>query len=198
MTLTGKETYGRGDTTVIGQVLKVLATKPDAVFVASAGSPAVLPQKKLRERGFTGPIYQTHGIATDDFMRLGGKDSEGATFAGEAYTVAADLPPDSPFRKVTSAYIDAYKAAVGQDPVIFGAHVFDSMELVRLAVPAAMKAGKPGTPEFRAGLRDAIEGTRELHLNNGLANMSPTDHNGYDERSAFLITVKDGKFRLVK
>ncbi len=198
LTITGKEVYARSDASVTGQVLKTLAAKPDAVFIASAGTPAVLPQKALRERGYKGPIYQTHGVATEEFIKLGGKDVEGTVFAGEAYTVADDLDANDPFRRVTSAYVDAYRASQNQPPVIFGAHVFDSMQLVQKALPAALKAGKPGTPEFRAALRDNIEQTKDVYLNNGLANMSPTDHNGYDQRSAFIIKVQDGRFRLVK
>jgi len=198
LSIAGKEVYARSDASVTGQVLKTLAAKPDAVFIASAGTPAVLPQKALRERGYKGPIYQTHGVATDDFIKLGGKDVEGAIFAGEAYTVADDLDAGDPFRKVTTAYIEAYRASQNQPPVIFGAHVFDSMQLVAKALPGALKAGKPGTAEFRAALRDGIEQTKDVYLNNGLANMSPTDHNGYDQRSAFLIKVEGGKFRLVK
>jgi branched-chain amino acid transport system substrate-binding protein len=198
LSIVGKEVYARSDASVTGQVLKTLAAKPDAVFIASAGTPAVLPQKALRERGYKGPIYQTHGVATEEIIKLGGKDVEGTVFAGEAYTIADDLDANDPFRKVTSAYVDAYRASQNQPPVIFGAHVFDSMQLVKKALPAAMKAGKPGTPEFRAALRDNIEQTRDVYLNNGRANMSPTDHNGYDQRSAFIIKVQDGKFRLVK
>ncbi len=81
--LTTHEVYARSDASVTGQVLKVIATKPDAVFIASAGTPAVLPQRALRERGYKGPIYQTHGVATEEFIKLGGKDVEGAVFAGE-------------------------------------------------------------------------------------------------------------------
>ncbi|MBV9079442.1 MAG: ABC transporter substrate-binding protein, partial [Methylobacteriaceae bacterium] len=198
LAVTTKEVYARSDTSAHGQVLKVMATKPDAVFIASAGSPAVLPHKLLRERGYKGPIYQTHGVALDDFLRLGGKDVEGTIFAGEAFTVADDLPADSPFRKAVAGFVDAYRGVHGQPPSIFGAHLSDAMQLVVRAAPEAMKAGKPGTPEFRAALRDGIERLREVYLNNGLATMSPTDHNGYDERSAFIIKVEDGKFRLVK
>lgn len=198
ITIVAREGYGRTDQAVTGQTLKLIAAKPDAVFIASAGTPAVLPHRSLRERGYTGPIYQTHGVATDEFIRLGGKEVEGAIFAGEAYTVADDLAADDPFRRITQTFIEAYRKNVGQPPVIFGAHVFDSMQLVERALPAALKGGKPGTPEFRAALREGIEGLREVHLNNGLASMSPTDHNGYDQRSAFIIKVEGGKFRLVK
>jgi branched-chain amino acid transport system substrate-binding protein len=198
VTLTGHEVYARSDASVTGQVLKIIATKPDAVFVASAGTPAVLPQKALRERGYKGPIFQTHGVATDEFIKLGGKDVDGAIFTGEAFTVVNDLPADSPFRKPTNAFIDAYKAANGVIPSIFGAHLWDSMSHVERAIPAALKVAKPGTPEFRAALRDEIEKTKDFALNNGLSNMTPDNHNGYDERSAFVIEVKDGAFHLVK
>jgi branched-chain amino acid transport system substrate-binding protein len=198
VTLTGHEVYARSDASVTGQVLKIIATKPDAVFVASAGTPAVLPQKALRERGYKGPIFQTHGVATEEFIKLGGKDVDGAIFTGEAFTVVNDLPTDSPFRKPTTAFIDAYKAANGNIPSIFGAHLWDSMSHVERAIPAALKVAKPGTAEFRAALRDEIEKTKEFALNNGLSNMTPDNHNGYDERSAFVIEVKDGAFHLVK
>jgi branched-chain amino acid transport system substrate-binding protein len=196
--LTTHEVYARSDASVTGQALKVIATKPDAVFIASAGTPAVLPQKALRERGYKGPIYQTHGVATEEFIKLGGKDVEGAMFTGEAFTIAQDLAANDPFKKPTEEYVKAYQAANNQAPNIFGAHVWDVIELLGRAAPAALKAGKPGTPEFRAALRDQLEKNKDVYLNNGLSNMSPTDHNGYDERSAFLIKVDGGKFRLVK
>lgn len=198
ITLTTHEVYARNDTSVTGQILKVLATRPDAVFIAAAGSPAVLPQKGLRERGYAGPIYQTHGIATVEFIKLGGKDVEGAIFAGEAFTIAADLPDDSPFKKPTTSYIKAYEAAHGQPPAIFGAHVIDSVALLERALPVALKVAKPGTPEFRVAIRDEIEKIKDLYLNNGLSNMSATDHGGYDERSAFMIKIENGKFTPVK
>jgi len=198
LTLLGKEVYARGDSSVTGQVLKIISSKPDAVFIASAGTPAVLPQKALRERGYKGPIYQTHGIATDDFIKLGGKDVEGAIFAGEAYTISQDLDENDPFRKVTAQYINAYRASHNQAPVIFGAHLYDSIQLVANALPDALKSGKPGSPEFRSAMRDGLEKTKNVYLNNGLSNMTPNDHNGYDERSAFIIKVEGGKFRLVK
>ena len=199
ITLTGHEVYARSDASVTGQVLKVLATRPDAVFIASAGTPAVLPQKALRERGYKGPVFQTHGVATEEFIKLGGKDVEGAIFTGEAFTVVNDLPADSPFRKTTAAFVDAYKAANGGvTPSIFGAHLWDSMTLVEHAIPAALKVAKPGTEEFRAALRSEIEKGKDIALNNGLSSMTADNHNGYDERSAFVIEVKDGGFHLVK
>jgi branched-chain amino acid transport system substrate-binding protein len=198
ITLTTHEVYARSDTSVTGQVLKIIATKPDAVFVASAGTPAVLPQKALRERGYTGPVYQTHGVATEEFIKLGGKDVEGVIFSGEPFTIANDLEKSSPFRKVANDYLARFEKANGAKGNIFGAHLFDSFVLLQNAIPNALKAAKPGTPEFRAALRDELEKTKNVYLNNGLSNMTPTDHNGYDPSSVFFIKVENGAFHLAK
>jgi branched-chain amino acid transport system substrate-binding protein len=197
--MTTHEVYARGDASVTGQILKIIASKPDAVFIAAAGTPAVLPQKALRERGYTGPIYQTHGIVSDAFLKLGGKDVEGAVFAGEAFTVVNDLPADSAFRKVPAEYTAAFKAANGGTaPDMFGAHLWDSVALVAKAVPGALAKAKPGTPEFRAALRDEIEKGKDIYINNGLSTMSAADHNGYDERTAIPIKIENNQFRLMK
>ena len=197
--LTTHEVYARNDASVTGQVLKIIASKPDAVFIAAAGTPAVLPQKALRERGYKGPIYQTHGVATNEFIKLGGKDVEGAVFAGESFTIAHDLPQDSPLRKPTEEYIAAYRGAHGgESPNLFGAHLWDMIVLLGRAAPNALKAGKPGSAEFRSALRDELERGKDVYLNNGLSNMTASDHNGYDKRSAFLIKVEGGAFRLHK
>ncbi|GAC1335980.1 MAG: ABC transporter substrate-binding protein [Beijerinckiaceae bacterium] len=196
--LTTHEVYARNDTSVTGQILKIIATKPDAVFIAAAGTPAVLPQRALRERGYTGPVYQTHGVATEEFIKLGGKDVEGIIFAGEPFTIANDLPETSPFRKAATTYLTRYEAANHSTGNIFGAHLFDSYTLLEHAIPAALKASKPGTPEFKSALRDEIEKTKDLYLNNGLSNMTPTDHNGYEPSSIVFIKVEGGAFHLVK
>jgi len=196
--MTTHEVYARADTSATGQALKVISTNPDAVFIASAGTPAVLPQQALRERGYTGKIFQTHGVATEEFIKLGGANVEGAVFAGEAFTIAADLAAENPFRRATEEFVSAYQAANGQKPNLFAAHLWDAVALIEKAAPSALKAARPGTPEFRAALRDELERGQNVYLNNGLSNMSKADHNGYDERSAFLIKVEGGKFRLLE
>jgi branched-chain amino acid transport system substrate-binding protein len=198
LTVTTHEVYARADTSVTGQALKVLATNPDAVFIASAGTPAVLPQEALRDRGYTGKIFQTHGIASEEFIKLGGAKVEGAVFTGEAFTIAEDLPSDNPFRRVREEFVSSYEKVNGGKPNIFAAHLWDAVALLKRAAPSALKAAKPGTPEFRVALRDELERGKDVHLNNGLSTMSPTDHNGYDERSTFLIKVEGGKFRLLE
>jgi branched-chain amino acid transport system substrate-binding protein len=198
MTVTTHEVYARADTSATGQALKVMATNPEAVFIASAGTPAVLPQEALRERGYAGKIFQTHGVATEEFIKLGGSTVEGVVFSGEAFTVADDLPEDDPLRLVRDEFVLSYEKANGQKPNIFGAHLWDAIALLKRAAPEALKAAKPGTPEFRLALRDELERGKDVYLNNGISTMSATDHNGYDQRSAFLIRVDGGRFRLLE
>ncbi|MFB9265398.1 ABC transporter substrate-binding protein [Bradyrhizobium erythrophlei] len=198
LTVTTHEVYARADTSVTGQALKVIGTSPEAVFIASAGTPAVLPQEALRERGYSGKIFQTHGVASEEFIKLGGANVEGAVFTGEAFTIAQDLPANDPFRQVREEFVASYEKVNGGKPNIFAAHLWDAIALFKRAVPNALKAAKPGTPEFRTALRDELERGKDVYLNNGLSTMSSTDHNGYDERSAFLIKVEGSKFRLVR
>jgi len=198
LTVTTHEVYARADTSVTGQALKVIATNPEAVFIASAGTPAVLPQEALRARGYAGKIFQTHGVATEDFIKLGGANVEGAVFSGEAFTIADDLASDDPFRRARDEFVAAYERANGNKPNMFAAHLWDAVTLIKRAAPNALKTAKAGTPEFRAALRDELERVKDVYLNNGLSTMTPDNHNGYDARSAFLIKVEGGKFRLAR
>lgn len=198
MNIVDSEVYARTDTSTTGQVLKLMAAKPDAIFIAASGTPAVVPQKELRDRGYKGPIFQTHGVASPAFIQAGGKDVEGTVISAEPFVVASQLPDSNPFKKVALDFVAKYKEANGAPPAIFAAHMVDGMSIVAAAVPAALKKGQPGTPEFRAALRDAIEQTKELYLNNGLLSMSPTDHCGYDQRSALVMKVENGAWKLIQ
>ncbi len=198
ITITDTERFARADSSVTGQVLKMMAGKPQTVLIAGAGTPAALPQKTLRERGFTGVIYQTHGIANNDFLRVGGKDVEGTILPAGPMLVAARLPDSNPIKKVALDYVTRYEAAYGAGSVAtFGAHAFDAMLLVQAAIPAALAKGEPGTAAFRSGLRDGIEGLHGVVLNHGISTMSPTDHNGFDERARVMVTIKNGSWVLL-
>jgi branched-chain amino acid transport system substrate-binding protein len=195
--LVATEYFQRTDPSVTGQSLKLLAARPDAVLVAGVGGPAVLPQITLREQGYKGAIYQTHGVATDDFIRLGKDKVEGTVLAAGPMLVIDDIPDSNPTKKVAQGYIAAYEKQFGGKPATFGANTYDSGLIVQRAIPAAAKAGKPGTEAFRSALRDAIEQEREIVGCQGVFNMSPTNHNGMDERARVLVIVKDGRFRLL-
>ena len=190
------ERFARSDTSVTGQVLKVMAAKPDAVLIAGAGTPAALPQKTLHERGYAGKYYQTHGIANNDFLRVGGKDVEGTILPAGPVLVASELADTNPVKATASDYVKRYEAANGAGSVAtFGAHAYDAATLLDASIPEALKHGKPGTPEFRAALRDAMESQKNLVLTHGVANMTPDDHNGFDERARVMVTIADGKWK---
>lgn len=197
--LTSDERYGRADTSVTGQALKLVAAKPDAILVAASGTGAALPQIALRERGFTGLIYQTHGAVTYDFIRIAGKSAEGVVMASGPAGVADLLPDNHPTKAAGMAFIKAYEGKHGPNSRNqFAAHANDAALILQRVVPVALKTAKPGTPEFRAAVLKALESEKEIVAAHGVYNFTPTDHDGLDERGAVVITVKDGKFEMLK
>jgi branched-chain amino acid transport system substrate-binding protein len=193
------ERFTRTDQSVTGQALKLLSAKPDAVFIAATGGPAVLPQAALLEKGYKGKLYQTHGVATNDFIRIGGAKVEGTLMAGGPMLVADDLPASNPIKAVAQGYIKAYDAKFGAGTTsTFGANTWDAGLLLGKAIPEALKKAKPGTPEFRAALRDALEATKEVVGAQGVFTMTPQNHNGMDARARVMMTVKGGKWTLVQ
>lgn len=194
------ESYARPDTSVTGQVLKLIAARPDAVLVAGAGTPAALPQKELRGRGYQGRIYQTHGVANADFLRVVGADGEGTKLPAGPILVAEQLPADNPTRQPGLDYIKVYEAAHGPGSTSsFGAHMWDAGLLLQAALPAALETGaKPGTAEFRKALRDALENVKDVAGAHGVFNMSPSDHAGLDERARIMVEIRDGKWVYLK
>jgi branched-chain amino acid transport system substrate-binding protein len=195
--IVASERYARADQSVTGQALKLVGAKPDAVLIAAVGGPAVLPQATLYDLGYKGRIYQTHAVATDDFIRLGKDKVEGTILAAGSMLVIDDVAETDPIRKVALVYIGAYEKQYGQKPATFGANTWDAGLLLERAIPVALKVAKPGSEAFRAALRDALEQERNVVGCQGVFNMSPTNHNGMDERARVLVTVRDGKFRLV-
>ena len=192
----GNERFARNDTSVTGQVLKIMSAKPDAVLVAGSGTPAALPQKTLKERGYTGTMYQTHGVANADFLRVGGKDVEGTFLPSGPVLVAMQLPATHPVRKSAMVYVEAYEAVYGKGSVsTFGAHAWDAGLLMTAAIPQALKKAKPGTAEFRAALRDSLETVRDVPGAHGIFNMSPTDHLGLDQRGRVMVKIENGAWK---
>jgi branched-chain amino acid transport system substrate-binding protein len=189
------ERFNRTDASVTGQVLKLIAAKPDAVLIAGAGTPTVLPQRTLVERGYKGAIYQTHGIATPEFIKLGGKDVEGTLFPTQPVVVARTLPADHPAKKAALAFVNAYEAQYGPNTVTqFAGDAAGVYPRLQDAVARALKTAQPGTPEFRAALRTELEHAHELVVPNGVVNTSAKDHVGLDQRASVMGIIKGGKF----
>jgi len=196
LTIIASERYSRTDTSVTGQVLKLVSAKPDAILIAASGTPAVLPQRTLKERGYAGQYYQTHGVANNDFLRVGGKDVEGTYLPAGPVLVADQLPPNNPVKASALDYIAKYEAANGKGSVsTFGAHAWDAGRLMSAAAAVALKTAQPGTPAFRAALRDALEKINELHGAHGVFNMSPTDHLGLDQRARVMVKIENGAWK---
>lgn len=193
--IVASERYARNDTSVTGQILKIMSAKPDAVLIAASATPAVLPQKTLVERGYKGKIYQTHGIGTLDFLKVGGKDVEGTLFPTGPAVVARGLPDNNPVKKVALEFTRKYEAAYGAGTTTqFAGDAWGAYMLIANAVPKALKTAKPGTKEFRAALRTAIENTTNLTVPQGVINMTPKDHVGLDQRSRVMGRITGNKF----
>ncbi|SAK92076.1 extracellular ligand-binding receptor [Caballeronia ptereochthonis] len=195
--IVANERFARNDASVTGQVLKMMSQNPDAVLIAGAGTPAALPQKTLKERGYKGKIYQTHGVANNDFLRVCGKDCEGTFLPAGPLLVAEQLPDSNPVKQAALTYKKAYEGAYGAGSVsTFGGHAWDAGLILQRAIPAALKKGQPGTPAFREALRAAIEETRNLPASHGIFNMSPNDHSGLDQRARVMVEIVGGKWKL--
>ncbi len=193
------ERYARADTSVTGQVIKLLSADPDAVVVGGSGTGGALPHIGLVERGYKKPIYHNHGTVNREFIKVGGKKVEGAIAPTGPLIVPEDLPADNEVKPVASDFTKRYEDKFGEGTRnAFGGYSYDGYLLLNAAVPAALEKAKPGTPEFRQALRDALEDAKNVVGTHGVYNMSPEDHTGLDERARVLVIVDDGKWRLKK
>src|SRR4029078_1871615 len=197
MAIVANERYARNDSSVTAQTLKLIAARPDALLIAAVGGPAVLPQATLCDQGYKGRVYQTHAVATDDFIRLGREKVEGTILAAGSMLVIDDIADSDPIKRVATGYMSAYEKRFGTRPATFGANTFDAGLLLERAIPIALKAAKPGTAEFRVALRDALEQQQGVVGCQGVFNMSASNHNGTHNRTPLLVVVKDGRFRLL-
>ncbi len=195
--LVASERYAPKDTSVTGQALKLVAAKPDAVVIGASGTPAALPAATLAQNGYKGRLYFNHGVANNDFLRVGGKDVEGGFVPASPVIVAAQLPDAHPAKRRAIEYTRLYEAAFGPGSVsAFGSYTWDACLILAQAIPVAIKDGKPGTVEFRRALRNAIESTKNLEVSNGAVNMAKTDHLGLDARARVMTRIQGGKWVL--
>jgi branched-chain amino acid transport system substrate-binding protein len=199
MTLVDEERFARPDTSVTGQVLKLVAANPDAILIGASGTAAGLPQTELRARGYSGLIYQTHGAASMDFIRIAGKAAEGVLMASGPVMDPEDQP-DSALTKKPGLVLDkAYEAKYGPNSRSqFAGHSFDAFLVLERIIPVALKTAKPGTPEFREAIRQALLTERDIAASQGVYNFTDKDRYGLDDRSRILLTVKDGKYVLAQ
>ena len=194
--ITGVEKFNLNDTSVTPQALKLMAAKPDAIFMATSGTPGALPVIELRNRNFPGLLIANQGVANPDFLRVAGKAAEGVVLASSPVAVAEQLPANHPMRDGAMAFVNVYEAKWGANTRnLFGATTWDAYLLFAAAVPTALKVAQPGTAAFRTALRDAMETGGEVKGSAGIYKMTPTDHNGTDNRSLVMVVVKDGLWK---
>jgi len=199
MTLVDEERFARPDTSVTGQVLKLVAANPDAILVGASGTAAGLPQTELRARGYKGLIYQTHGAASMDFIRIAGKAAEGVLMASGPVMDPEDQPDSALTKKPGMALDKAYEAKYGPNSRSqFAGHSYDAFLVLQRVIPVALKTAKPGTPEFREAIRQALLTERDIAASQGVYNFTDKDRYGLDDRSRILLTVKDGKYVLAQ
>jgi branched-chain amino acid transport system substrate-binding protein len=190
------ERYARADASVTGQVLKIVALRPDAVITGTSGTPGALPYLALQERGYKGQIYGMHALINPDFVRVGGAAVEGLLAPTGPVIVAEQLPDSNPIRKVSMDFRSAYQKANGVAPTdAFSAYSFDAWLLFLDA--AARTKGEPGTPAYRTALRDAIVSTKELAGTHSVYNFKPDNRYGSDERSRVIVKLEKGQWKLV-
>ena len=195
LTVVDEERFARPDTSVTGQVLKLVAANPDAILVGASGTAAALPQTELRDRGYKGLIYQTHGAASMDFIRIAGKAAEGVIMASGP-VMSPETQPDSALTKKPGLALDtAYEAKYGPNSRSqFAGHSYDAFEVLKRVIPVALKTAKPGTPEFREAIRQAFLTEHEIPASQGVYNFTETDRYGLDDRARIILTVKNGKY----
>jgi len=193
--IVGIERFARTDTSVTPQALKLNAANPDAILVVASGSGAAMPQLGLAERGYKGKIYQTHAAATQDLMRVGGKAVEGTFVVSGPAVIAEQLPDSHPSKKVSVDFVTKYENTMGpKSRNQFAGHAYDFQVTMEKVLPVALKKAKPGTPEFRAAVRDAIEGMGRTVFAHGVMNWTKDDHWGYTMETGVMLKVVDGQF----
>ncbi|MCK9917347.1 ABC transporter substrate-binding protein [Microbacteriaceae bacterium K1510] len=197
--VSANERFARNDTSVTAQVLHVMQVKPDAVFISASGTPAALPAAELKQRGYKGQIYFLHGAINSPFLRVGAKNVEGTIATAGPFSVARELPDSNPIKAHAMALINAYESKHGTGSAdAFAAYAWDAHELVKAVLPQAMAKAKPGTPEFRVALHDALEASKEVAGAGAIYTMSASNHNGIDNRARVLVGIKDNKFFLLQ
>lgn len=197
--LLGDERYARTDSSVLPQVLKTLAVKPDAVLIGAGGTPAALPQLSLVDKGYKGKVYHTHGAVNADFLRVAGKSAEGSLAPIGPVIAYTELAPDDPIRKVSGEFVRLMEKSSPGSVSVFASWAYDAYLILAKAVPVATAKTKPGTPEFRLALRDAIENnTKGLVGTNGIYEITAFDHTGLDKRARVIVQVTNATWRLAK
>lgn len=196
ITMTVAERFGRADTSVTAQALRAVSSNPDAILVVASGSGAAMPHKTLIERGYKGKIYQTHSAASRDLIRLGGKDVEGSFVVSGPAVVPEALADSNPSKKLAADFVQRYEKQYGAGTRnLFAAHIYDAQLILQRVIPEALKKAKPGTPAFRAALKDALENSGSIPISQGVMHYTAKDHFGLGDDARIMLTIQNGNWK---
>ena len=191
------ERFARSDTGVTAQALKLATANPDAMLIVASGSGAAMPHKAMIERGYKGKIYQTHAAATRDLMRIGGKDVEGAFVTSGPAVIPEQLPADHPSRALAADFVAKYEKAYGAgNRNQFAGHAYDAVIVMEKVIPMALAKAKPGTKEFRAAIRDAMETMGRTVISHGVLNYTKDNHWGFTIETGLVLKVVNGDWKV--
>lgn len=194
-----EERYARADTSVQPQVLKLLSHKPDVVMLGGSATPGALPNLALAQRNFKGQVYNNHGVVSPDYIRVGGAAVENCIAPTGPLVVYDQLTDDNPVKPVATKFMTTYLEKFGpQSRNAFAGYSYDAWLIIQSAIPAALKAGQPGTPAFRDALRDGMEQVTNMVGTHGVYSMTPDDHNGMDARARVMVQVRDQSWKLMR
>lgn len=191
------ERYARADASVAGQVLKIVAARPEAVMTGGSGTPGALPYLALSERGFRGPIYGTHALINADFVRVAGSSAQGLLAPTGPVIVAEQLPNSHPSKKIAMDFRAAYQR-VHNAPTsdAFSAYSFDAWIVLTNAAGRVAQKLEPGSVNYREALRDAVFSTKELAVTHGVLNYKQGNPYGADERARVIVKLDKGQWVL--
>jgi branched-chain amino acid transport system substrate-binding protein len=191
------ERFARSDTSVTAQALKLVSANPEAILIVASGSGAAMPEKAIVERGYKGKIYQTHAAATRDLMRIGGKDVESTIVVSGPAVLAEQLPDSHPSKALAVDFVTKYEKAYGAGSRNqFAGHAYDALIVLEKAVPVALKKAQPGTKEFRAALRDALENMGLTVVSHGVLHWTHDDHWGFTNKTPVMMRVVNGDWKI--
>ena len=192
ITVAHEEAYGPRDSDMTPQLTNLKGkTGVQAVINPGFGQGPAIVTRNYRQLGITLPFYQSHGVASKQFIDLAGPAADGVRLPAAALLVAEKLPDSDPQKPVVVAYTRTYQQKTGQSISTFGGHAYDGLMIF---VEAAKRAGSFD----KAKVRDEIEKTKNLIGTGGVVNMSPTDHLGLDLSAFRMLEIKGGDWTLVQ
>jgi len=191
ITIVADETYGAADTDMTAQLTKIKGSGAQAVMNPGFGQGPAIVTRNYRQVGLTQPLYQSHGVASKEYIKLSGEAAEGVRLPAAALLVSELLPANDPQKPVVTKYRADYEAKYKSDVSTFGGHAYDGLMIYVNAVKAAGSTDK-------AKVRDAIEATKGYVGTGGIVNMSPTDHLGLDLSAFRMLEIRNGTWTLVK